>query len=350
MKVKYCFLGFFLASILFCNQALMGAKGVDALSFSAPFAYPELKWETDYETAKAKSDAENKPLFILFEGSDWCPSCKVLKSDILNTQTFIDLVSNHFIFLDVDFPVHQRLDAKKILQNQKLEKQFQVEGFPTVVIALPNGDSLVFAGNFTKGPEESAHLFLKESSQAVELEKVMSHFDSSNVSAVDLKELYHQAKQLRRNDYAAVLLDAGSRSGENTFFLREQYRKLAEKGEIDSVEAKKIKQKLLAEDPENLQGHHLFLAVLDFQALAKINVHKKNLGEIKSPLHSYLEGVGNRDNENKWRVQLMLAHFLYVMGEKDKAIDYAKAALERAPEHLRPEIELSIQKMTTKRD
>lgn len=331
------------------HMSVLGAveeESIDALSFTAPYSYPELQWKDDFEEAKKVSIKENKPLFILFEGSDWCANCREFNQEILTKPSFVAKMQDHFVFLKVDFPLHYRLPPEKCCSNQALKKQFQVEGFPTVVILLPTGGSMRFAGNFPKGADESAAMFLKESGKAIHLDEVMTHLDSSELSASDLEMLYAQAKQLDRADYVAVLLHAGIQAPENAFFLREQYRDLIAKGEMNSTEAEKVRDALITKDPDNSKGHHLFLAVLEFQSLAKINAHKREINTVSSPLHSYLEGVGNQDDENKWKVQLMLAHFFCTMGDSQKAVEYAQSALAKAPEHIRPEIETSIQKMS----
>jgi len=39
----------------------------------------KVNWQTDFDLAKKQAKEENKPILMLFTGSDWCPPCKMLK-------------------------------------------------------------------------------------------------------------------------------------------------------------------------------------------------------------------------------------------------------------------------------
>ena len=45
------------------------------LSLSAGFGQ---EWQTDFTKAKEKATAEDKPIILVFQGSDWCAPCKNL--------------------------------------------------------------------------------------------------------------------------------------------------------------------------------------------------------------------------------------------------------------------------------
>lgn len=41
----------------------------------------ENKWHYDIQAAKMIANQQHKNILVYFTGSDWCPSCKVLKKD-----------------------------------------------------------------------------------------------------------------------------------------------------------------------------------------------------------------------------------------------------------------------------
>lgn len=40
---------------------------------AGPATVAQAVWLTDFKTAQAKAQAENKPMLVDFTGSDWCP-------------------------------------------------------------------------------------------------------------------------------------------------------------------------------------------------------------------------------------------------------------------------------------
>lgn len=90
-------------------------------------------WETDFNIAKSKAQKSNKPILMLFTGSDWCPPCKSLKRDVLNSSTFKQQ-SEAFVLLLVDFPKHKEyISPQQLNANKKLNLDYGVRSFPTLI-------------------------------------------------------------------------------------------------------------------------------------------------------------------------------------------------------------------------
>ncbi len=90
-------------------------------------------WETDFELAKSKSQKSQKPILMLFTGSDWCAPCKMLKANFFDSSEFIKM-SNNFIMLMVDFPKDKALithEQEKL--NTLLSAKYGVKSFPTLI-------------------------------------------------------------------------------------------------------------------------------------------------------------------------------------------------------------------------
>src|SRR5476651_536467 len=99
-------------------------------------------WTTDYKAALTQAKAQNKLVLLDFTGSDWCGFCKLLDKEVLAQPAFKDFADKNYIQVTVDFP-HQKPipdDLKK--QNETLDKQFKVEGFPTLIVLNAEGKEL----------------------------------------------------------------------------------------------------------------------------------------------------------------------------------------------------------------
>jgi len=122
----------------------------------------ELKWHTDLPAAKAKAKADNKLVFLEFTGSDWCPPCKKLHADVLDSKEFADYAAKTFVLVELDFPRRkaQSEDLKKA--NKALAKEFGIEGYPTVIILDGDGKELLRKVGFGGGSAGDYIAKLKE--------------------------------------------------------------------------------------------------------------------------------------------------------------------------------------------
>ncbi len=302
-------------------------------------------WDEDYDRALDKSLNEQKPLFVLFTGSDWCKNCQVLEESILSRSTFIAPVKERFVFVKIDYPLKRKLSELHIKRNQELKEEFQINGFPTAVICLPTGEKLFFAGRFPLEPRACADFFLKEVDKAYDLSDSLKHVDENkkNLTVRNLEELYKKAKLFGKENEAAMILKIGvEKEGDNSFFLQEKYRILAEADKLEESEAQDIKNKLFGLNQESLNSHKLYVAVCDFQSLSKKICDSQ---KVSAPLTEYLKEFGSVDTENNWRVELMLAHYHSAKKEKEKALEYLKLALKDAPQFLRADIEDNVAKL-----
>jgi thioredoxin-related protein len=107
-----------------------GARGEDAT------------WFTDLSKAQAQAKTEHKLVLMDFNGSDWCPACKVLRKSVFSTKKFQEYAKQNLILVDVDFPHNKELPEKQKKANEALADKYEVEGLPTVVILGSDGKEL----------------------------------------------------------------------------------------------------------------------------------------------------------------------------------------------------------------
>ena len=101
-------------------------------------------WLDDLQAALAKGKKENKPVFALFTGSDWCPPCQKLEKNVLLQPAFKAFAEKHLVLLFLDSPQKTKLDEKIQKQNEQLSKKFNVEGVPTTIILSADGQKALW--------------------------------------------------------------------------------------------------------------------------------------------------------------------------------------------------------------
>jgi len=104
-------------------------------------------WLDDYQKAQQAAKASNKLLLLNFTGSDWCGWCIRLDKDVFSQSDFKEFASKNLVLVELDFPwpgrsrwQEQRAELKK--QNQELAQQYDVHGFPTLIVLDGNGQKL----------------------------------------------------------------------------------------------------------------------------------------------------------------------------------------------------------------
>jgi protein disulfide-isomerase len=74
---------------------------------------------------------------LFFTGSDWCGWCIRLQREVFQKPEFEPWAKENVVLVDLDFPSKKKQDPKIKEQNQKLQKQFGIRGYPTVVFVTP---------------------------------------------------------------------------------------------------------------------------------------------------------------------------------------------------------------------
>jgi protein disulfide-isomerase len=121
---------------------------------SAPFARAESGWLNDYKKAQQEATATNKFLLLDFTGSDWCGWCRKFDKEVFSQPRFKDYARENLVLVEVDFPRAKPQSVELRKQNQELAHQYQVQGFPTIVVLNGNGQKLwQYDGYFPDGPD-----------------------------------------------------------------------------------------------------------------------------------------------------------------------------------------------------
>ena len=114
------------------------------------------EWQYDFDKAKKTATAEDKPIIVVFSGSDWCAPCIKLDRNVWQSEAFKKEASN-WILVRADFPRKKanELSKEQTEHNQKLAEKYNLEGsFPLVVVMDKNGKVIAKMGFKNVSPEE----------------------------------------------------------------------------------------------------------------------------------------------------------------------------------------------------
>jgi len=102
-------------------------------------------WKETYDDALSASRNENKPLVLVFAGSDWCAPCIKLNKSIWQSEAFKSYSRKNFILYKADFPRKKanRLSADLAKQNASLADRFNPKGYFPLVVVLNNEESVL---------------------------------------------------------------------------------------------------------------------------------------------------------------------------------------------------------------
>lgn len=122
--------------------------------FKTPAAKKMSGWLDDFSKAQFQAAGVKQPIFALFTGSDWCPWCMKLHSEVLDSEEFKAFAKENLVLFVADFPKSKKLSFSTKEQNDALAKKYNVEGFPTVVILDAQGKELARTGYQRGGGEK----------------------------------------------------------------------------------------------------------------------------------------------------------------------------------------------------
>lgn len=103
------------------------------------------EWQTDFAKAKEIASSENKPIVLVFQGSDWCAPCIKLDREVWSTESFKKYAEDHYVMLQADFPRKKKnaLSEAQTKANAVLAETYNKNGiFPFVVVLNSKGEVL----------------------------------------------------------------------------------------------------------------------------------------------------------------------------------------------------------------
>ena len=137
-----------------CLCGLVATAFAAKLSKSVPRG-----WNEDFTASSETAKKEGKLLLLAFSGSDWCGWCVKMEREIYSDRKFITEAKKKFVLVMIDSPRDQNILSKLAKkQNPELVKKYGIRGYPSTIIARPDGEVVKRFGGYQRGGIEA---FLK---------------------------------------------------------------------------------------------------------------------------------------------------------------------------------------------
>ncbi|MCC7019847.1 MAG: thioredoxin family protein [Ardenticatenales bacterium] len=140
--------------------------------------HEEVAWfEGDVQTAFDAAKAENKPVF-LYWGAVWCPPCYYLKTRVFHRPEFV-AASKEFVAVELDGDTERA---------QIWGEQFDVKGYPTVIVFNPAGDEIM---RLTSGidAEQYASVLVSAKAKMTPIADVLAAVEATGPAAATKEDL-----------------------------------------------------------------------------------------------------------------------------------------------------------------
>ena len=132
-------------------RPFLAAVCLVALPFAAGSAFAKEGWGENQQAALAKAKSEKKLILMDFTGSDWCGWCIKMDKEVFDTAEFKAFAKDNLVLVELDYPNKKQLAPETVAQNEKLQKQYSVDGFPTLIVLDSEGKTLKTFGGYQKG-------------------------------------------------------------------------------------------------------------------------------------------------------------------------------------------------------
>ncbi len=64
----------------------------------------EAEWQPSWSQARLEAEASDKPLLLLFAGSDWCRPCMQWDKEVFEQEAFTSWAKENVVLYKADFP------------------------------------------------------------------------------------------------------------------------------------------------------------------------------------------------------------------------------------------------------
>jgi len=163
-----------------------------ALVSVSAFATPE-GWTTDFSAAQVEAAASEKDLLMDFTGSDWCGWCIKLKDEVFLTDEFKATAPDDFVLVELDFPNDKPQPDTLKAQNAALAQKYNIQGYPTIILADAKGKPYAQTGYQPGGPE--AYLAHLDELQAIRVTRDEAMARAADADGLDKARALDEAMQ-----------------------------------------------------------------------------------------------------------------------------------------------------------
>lgn len=286
----------------------------------------------DVTKARRLAQSYDLPVIYLFLGSDWCDWSQKFLSEIFASQAFEEAIGSQFIFAKIDFPEVNRKDETMLIEHQRMKDAFHVESFPTLIMTDSEEKEITRISYVAEEPKKYAeHLrTLYLDYKALKRDYERTDFFKASIEAV--QKLYQRANELQCPELKQCILDKGLSAEKGSYFALERYTELARDKKTQNKEALLLRKRILQDGGNEDQGVRLRLALLDFQA------NEDDPQKAVEPIGSYIADFGKSDQDNLWKLHLIVSEYFQKQGLRADAQEHAHKVLAEAPDEVKTRV------------
>ena len=123
------------------------------LALTSTLAFAKDGWSEEYDKALAQAKADKKLVVLDFTGSDWCGWCIKLDKEVFSQAEFGEYAKKNLVLVELDYPRGKEQTKEIKAQNEKLQKEYKIEGYPTIIVLNAEGKKVGELGYQPGGPK-----------------------------------------------------------------------------------------------------------------------------------------------------------------------------------------------------
>lgn len=332
-KLAFCVV---LSLVCLCEPA--EAKSV--LSPSRATEFIEVSNHADLQQVKREASLSDKGILIAFVGTPWCPWSKKMEEEVLCKKKLLSSLEEDCLLVKIAVPAKLGEDPSHAELNT-LAKEFHIKESPTFVLLSSEGELITEEGFFPLEAEALVEHW-KECFQAFKEISTSLADPSGALSESTLQAMYQKAKSLSFHKWQTEIIERGIKLAGEPFFFLEKYESLSADRKTKDPELQALRKRICALDPRNEKRAHLRLAMIDFSTQQERKKRRRDPKVAVEPLLSYIKEFGEKDPENLWKLEMMVAQFLFSKGKCESAIEHAEKSLKASPEAIRKDVDQTL--------
>lgn len=114
---------------------------------------PNLEHFDTIEKAVESTKKSKKDIIVDFTGSDWCGWCIKLDEEVFSQAAWKKDANAKYVFVTLDFPHAKEIGAEQKAYNNRVQRLYGVQGYPTIMLFDSEGRPYARTGYEQGGPE-----------------------------------------------------------------------------------------------------------------------------------------------------------------------------------------------------
>ncbi len=203
------------------NIITLGALFLSVLVFSNEDHKSNYFLTKDFDKAIVLSKVYQRPLVLLFTGSDWDEASAKLIEEVKTSKQFAKL-EKQAIFVWLDFPEIQTILPEQIKKNFFLKERLNIKQFPQIVL-LDEAQEVISRIGVLSDCKTNLSMAIEQKFDGFYTIQRFLQDDSKEKTSEEVKKLYTLAQQLGIEGCALSLQSLGVEIEKDAFFKLEKH-------------------------------------------------------------------------------------------------------------------------------